>query len=90
MSKAKFIEISKGLGNQKSLIVKTNNFKWYLYWQNINGKFWASIERLSKHDKEQTKTYTNNTAFFTAVMNIARNKNLQITDSQDFYGLLVK
>ena len=90
MCKTVFSQVVKSLENQKPLIVKTNNFKWFLYWQNINNEFWASIERESKHEKEQTKIYNNSIDFFNAIQNISKNKNLQLTDTDKFDKVMLK
>jgi hypothetical protein len=88
--KAVFSELVKAMSNQKGITVKTVNYIWYLYWENTNNKFWASIERISKHGKEQTKTYQDSTKFFEAIQNIAEIKNLKIVDNKEFSEAMEK
>lgn len=90
MSKAVFSKIVNKLENGKQVIVNTDSNKWYLFWATNNDKFWASIERQSKHEKEQTKIFDNNTNFFNAIQNIARNKGLQVTDCKTFDEIVLK
>ena len=90
MCKAIFSKLVKAMRNEKPVIVKTDNFKWFLCWEVVNNDFRGFVERESKNGKELYNYYFNSIGFFDKIMRIAEIKNLQLTDTDRIDHVILK